>query len=196
MNKAIGLATVIAIVIAGIAAPAAAQKSYIDYDRTVDMKSFKTFAWASTPNVSVYDNNPLAHSRIKNAIEYYLIQGGMMEDTENPDLWVTYYGESDENFKLNTVASGGYAYGSGWAWDPYWGSSSVGMTATTPIVHEAGTLAIDIWSAETMKIVWRGTMTATIPENPQKSHKKLDKGIKQMVEKWRKMYAKDQAAGQ
>ena len=67
------------------------------------------------------------------------------------------------------------------------------MTATTPIVHEAGTLMIDIWDAKTQKIVWRGTMTATIPENPQKSAKKLDKGIKKMIEKWRKMYAKDQA---
>ena len=78
MYKAIGLTTIIAIAIVGIAAPAAAQKSYIDYDRTVDMKSFKTYAWASTPDVSIYDDNPLMHSRIKNAIEYYMGKGGMV----------------------------------------------------------------------------------------------------------------------
>lgn len=193
MYKTIGLIAVIAIAVVGIAAPAAAQKSYIDYDRNVDIKSFKSYAWASTPKVSVYDNNPLAHSRIKNAIEYYLGQGGMIEDTEDPDVWVTYYGEADRDFQVNTHTTAGYGYGSGWAWDPYWGNSMVGVTATTPVEQKAGTLVIDMWDAKTMKIVWRGTMTATIPDNPQKSHKKLDKGIKKMVEKWRKMYAKDQA---
>jgi hypothetical protein len=117
----------------------------------------------------------------------------MVENTDDPELYVTYYGEADEEFRVNTFNSGGYGYSSGWAWDPFWGGSAVGMTATTPIVHQAGTLVIDIWDAKTMKIVWRGTMTATIPENPQKSAKKLDKGIKKMIEKWRKMYAKDQA---
>jgi hypothetical protein len=191
MHKALALG--LAIVIACIAAPAAAQKVYVDYDRTVDIKSYKTYAWASTPTVSVYDNNPLIHSRIKNAIEYYMGKGGMVENTDDPELYVTYYGEADEEFRVNTTMSGGYGYSSGWAWDPFWGGSAVGMTATTPIVHQAGTLVIDIWDAKTMKIVWRGTMTATIPENPQKSAKKLDKGIKKMIEKWRKMYAKDQA---
>jgi hypothetical protein len=194
MHKALALG--LAIVIACIAAPAAAQKVYVDYDRTVDIKSYKTYAWASTPTVSVYDNNPLIHSRIKNAIEYYMGQGGMVENTDDPDVYVTYYGESDEEFKVNTFNTAGYGYGAGWAWDPFWGGSAVGMTATTPIVHQAGTLVIDIWNAKTMKIVWRGTMTATIPENPQKSAKKLDKGIKKMIEKWRKMYVKDQAEEQ
>ena len=185
--------TILALLLLLSALPVLAQKVYVDYDRTVDIKSYKTYAWASTPTVSVYDNNPLIHSRIKNAIEYYMGKGGMVENTDDPELYVTYYGEADEEFRVNTTMSGGYGYSSGWAWDPFWGGSAVGMTATTPIVHQAGTLVIDIWDAKTMKIVWRGTMTATIPENPQKSAKKLDKGIKKMIEKWRKMYAKDQA---
>jgi Domain of unknown function (DUF4136) len=196
MYKTIGLTAIIAIAIVGFATPAAAQKSYIDYDRMVDMKSFKTYAWASTPSISIYDDNPLMHSRIKNAIEYYLGKGGMVENTDEPDLWVTYYGESDQDYQINTFNSGGYGYGPGWEWSSPWGGSAVGMTATTSIPQKAGTLVIDIWSAETMKIVWRGTMTATIPENPQKSHKKLDKGIEKMVAKWQKMYAENQAKGQ
>ncbi len=193
MHKALGLAIVLAI--AFIAAPAAAQKVYVDYDPTVDMKSFKTYAWGPTPSVSVYDNNPLLHSRIKNAIEYYLIKGGMVEDTENPDIYATYYGESNSEFQIDTVASAGYAYGPGWTWDSYWGGSAVGMTTTTPIVQPAGTLVIDLWDAKTKKIVWRGTMTGVIPQNPQKATEKVDKGIQKMVAKWKEMYAKDQAGG-
>jgi hypothetical protein len=193
MNRAIGLAIVM---IACIAAPAAAQKTYVDYDRNVDMKSYKSYAWSSTPDVSIYDDNPLMHSRIKNAIEYYLGKGGLIENTDSPDLWVTYYGEADHDFEVNTFTSAGYGYGPGWQWNSPWGGSAVGMTATTPIPQKAGTLVIDIWDAKTMKIVWRGTLTATIPANPQKSQKKLDKGIQQMIEKWKKMYAEDQAKGQ
>jgi hypothetical protein len=191
MHKALGLALAIAF----IAAPAAAQKVYVDYDPNVDMKSFKTYAWGPTPKVSVYDNNPLLHSRIKNAIEYYLIKGGMVEDTENPDIYATYYGESNNEFQIDTVASAGYTYGPGWTWDTYWGGSNVGRTVTTPIVEAAGTLVIDLWDAKTKKIVWRGTMTGTIPANPQKSQDKVDKGIEKMVKKWKEMYAKDQAGG-
>lgn len=193
MHKALSLAIAIAIV--GIAGPAAAQKTYVDYDRTVDRKNFKTYAWASTPNISIYDDNPLMHSRIKNAIEYYLGKGGLIENTDDPDLWVTYYGEADHDFEVNTFSTAGYGYGPGWQWNSPWGGSAVGMTATTSIPQKAGTLVIDIWDAKTMKIVWRGTLTATIPANPQKGQKKLDKGIQQMIEKWRKMVAEEQSAG-
>ncbi len=193
MHKALGLAIAIALI---TAAPAAAQKVIIDYDRNVDMKSYKTFAWGPTPSVSLYDNNPLLHSRIKNAIEYYLGKGGMVENTDDPDIYATYYGESDEQFQVNTVSSAGYAYGPGWTWNSEWGGSNVGMTSTTPIVQQAGTLVIDLWDARTQKIVWRGTMTGTIPENPQKATKKVDKGIEKMVRKWQEMHAKDQTAGQ
>jgi len=191
MHKVLGLA--VAIVLVFIAVPAGAQKVYVDYDRNVDMKSYKTYAWGPTPSVSVYDNNPLLHSRIKNAIEYYLIKGGMVENTDHPDLYATYYGKIDEDFQVNIFASAGYAYGPGWTWDSYWGGSNVGMTATTPIPEKAGTVVIDLWDAKTKKIVWRGTMEGTIPQNPQKATKKVDKGIQKMVKKWQEMYAKDQA---
>jgi hypothetical protein len=188
MNKALGLIIVIILV----AIPATAQKVYVDYSPLADFDSYKTFAWGPTPQASLQDNNPLNHSRIKHGIEYYLIKGGMSENLEDPDLYVTYYGEAEENVSINTSLAGygGYGYGAGWTWDPYWGSS-VGMTTTTPIVHEAGTLVIDLWDAKTKKIVWRGTMTATIPANPQKGAKKIENGLEKIVKKWQKMRAKE-----
>jgi hypothetical protein len=195
MNRAFGLVIALALV----AAPAAAQKVYVDYDRSADIESYKTFAWGETPEASLSDNNPLMHSRIKNGIEYYLVKGGLTEDVDNPDLYVTYHGEATEKVSYMTTTVGyggygGYGYGPGWGWDPYWGGVG-GMSTTTPIVHEAGTLIIDIWDARTNNIVWRGTMTGTIPDNPQKGAKKVDKGIEKIVKAWQKMYAKDQAEG-
>ena len=186
MNRALGLCIILALA----ATPAAAQKVYIDYSPLADFGSYKTFAWTETPEASIYDNNPLNHSRIKHAVEYYLVQGGMVEVTENPDLYVTYYGESDTDFNVNISAAAGYLYPTDWTWDPYWGNASGTMTTTTT-EYKAGTLVIDIWDAKTQKIVWRGSMSGTITEDLRKGAKKLDKGIEKMVKKWRKQRAKD-----
>jgi hypothetical protein len=184
MRRTLGLVIVLAC-----AAPAAAQKVYVDYSPTAAFGTYTSFAWTATPQASVYDNNPLNHSRVKHAVEYYLVQGGMREDTENPDVYVTYYGETDSEFKVN-VGAVGYGFPSDWTWDPFWGNVSGTMT-TTPVEHKAGTLVIDIWDATTMKLIWRGTMTGTLTEDLRKGAKMIDKGIEKMVKKWRKQRAKD-----
>ena len=187
MSRTLGI--VIAIAVCLVATPAAAQKVWVDYSPLADFGSYKTFAWTETPKASIYDNNPLNHSRIKHAVAYYLVKGGMIEDNENPDLYVTYHGEIDTEFSINASAIG-YGFPSDWTWDPYWGTAAGTMT-TTPVEHKAGTLVIDIWDAKTQKIIWRGSMTGTLVQNPQKGAKKIDQGIEKMVKKWRKMRAKE-----
>jgi hypothetical protein len=184
--------TVAALVVAVgfAAAPAAAQQVYIDYNPTAKFGSYKTFAWHDTPQVSIYNQNPLNHSRIKHGFAYYLIKAGMVEDTESPDVFVTYYGEVDSEFEVNTLAAAGYNIPTDWEWDPYWGNAA-GTQTTTSTVQKAGTLVIDIWDIRTKEIIWRGTMTAVLNDNPQKTAKKIEKGIKKMVEKWQKQRAKD-----
>lgn len=190
MNRRAAAAVLVVVGAIGFAAPAAAQKVHVDYSPVADFGSYKTFSWTATPEASIYDNNPLNHSRIKHAVEYYLVQGGMVEDDENPDLHVTYYGETDTDFDINIAAAGGYLYPTDWTWDPYWGNAAGTMTTTTTQV-KAGTLVIDIWDAKTQKIIWRGSMSGTLTDNPQKSARQIDKGIAKMVKKWQKMRAKE-----
>ena len=64
------------------------------------------------------------HSRIKNAIEHHLSQGRMVENTEDPDLFVTYHASSSQAVSVNPV-SFGVGFGGGWARDPYWGGVGV-----------------------------------------------------------------------
>ena len=116
-----------------------------------------------------------------------------MEVDEDPDLYVTYYGETDREFNINTSLAG-YGFATDWQWDPFWGNAS-GTTTTTTSVQKSGTLVIDIWDAETMKLVWRGTMEGTLTDNLQKSAKMIEKGIGKIVKKWRKMREKDLARG-
>jgi len=189
MNRTLILAVIVSLA----AIPAAAQKVYVDYSPLADFGNYKSFKWGETPQASIYDNNPLNHSRIKHGIEYYLIKGGMMEVDEDPDLYVTYYGETDREFNINTSLAG-YGFATDWQWDPFWGNAS-GTTTTTTSVQKSGTLVIDIWDAETMKLVWRGTMEGTLTDNLQKSAKMIEKGIGKIVKKWRKMREKDLARG-
>jgi hypothetical protein len=103
-----------------IVPPTLAQSVQVDYDRSADFDSYRTFAWAETPQTSVRDESPLTHSRIKNAIEHYLAEGGLAENNEQPDVYVTYHTSSKEEVTYNT-SSFGVGYGGGWGWDPYWG---------------------------------------------------------------------------
>ena len=66
MNRTCGL--LIALLL--LATPAAAQKVAVDYDRQADFQSFKTFAWAATPETSLADSSAAIDSRIRNAIEF------------------------------------------------------------------------------------------------------------------------------
>lgn len=186
MRKRISLVLLLTLA----ALPAAAQKVYIDYDEDADFASYKTFAWLLTPEVSLQDSSPLMHSRLKNAIEYQLTTVGMIEDTESPDLYVTYHGESDKKVLVD-IDTWGYAYGSPWRRDPYWGGYrgyAVGPTRATVREYDVGTLIIDLYDAKEKQLVWRGTATATIPSKPEKQAKRLDKAVAKLAKKWDRKY--------
>ena len=182
--------TVIALfVLAAVAVPAAAQKVYVDYDRTVDRSSYKTFAWGEGPPSVLEANHPMAHSFIKQSITAELTKGGFIEDTENPDLYVIYHTNPKESVQV-MVQAYGYAYGAGWGWDPYWGTTMV--TGSSQVnTYRKGSLIIDIWDAHTKLAVWRGTASKVMSEDPEKVLKQIDKAITAIVEKFRSMRDKE-----
>ena len=181
------LVTTILVVLTVI--PALAQKVFVDYDRSLILQSYRTFAWAQTEQPSLRGESPLMHSRIKNAIEYHLTASGLIEDTANPDLYVTYYTNSKEEVQLHTSGMG-YAFGGGWGWDPYWGPG-FGSSTTRSYSYRRGSLVIDIWDARQKQAIWRGTAEAVIKENPQKAARQIDKAVAKIVKTWDKMYAKE-----
>jgi len=162
---------------------------YVDYDRNADFASYETFAWAPEHQEWMEGSNPLMHSRLKNAIEYYLTEAGLVEDTDNPDLLVTYHGKSREQVSFTTTTMG-YGYGPGWGWSPYWGGMGMGMSTTTPNVYEEGTLVIDIWDTARKTVVWRGSASGVIPSEPSKQAEQIDEAVARIVAKWQKEYQK------
>ena len=133
------------------------------------------------------------HSRVNNSIEYHLTEGGLVEDTENPDVYVTYHTRTREEVQLHT-SSMGYGYGGGWGWDPYWGGMGGmggGSSTTTSHTYERGSLIIDIWDAKKKEAIWRGTAEAVVKDNPQRAAKQIDKALIKIVKRFDKMRAQD-----
>ena len=177
----------IAVILVTIAIPAAAQKVYIDYDKSVDFSQYKTFAWFESEDTSMTDTSPLMHDRTKNIIITAMRDGLELVSTD-PDLYVTYHTQEKEEMRLNTT-SYGYGYGGGWGWDPYWDwGPSMGTSTTTTYNYTKGTLIVDVWDAKKKELIWRATAEATVKENPEKATNQIEKAVKKMGKQWDKMY--------
>jgi hypothetical protein len=173
-----------------ITGPAFAQKVYINYDTSYDGSTVETFAWAETSETSVVRADPLLHSRIVNGIEYYLTLGGVREAESNPDVYVTYHTSTKKEISIDTSVYG-YGYPGGWGYygRPY-AYGGYGSATTTVRTYEKGTLIVDVWDAASNKLVWRGTaLNITVTDNPTKMEKRIDKALKKIVDKWRKIKA-------
>ena len=177
-----------------MAAPAFAQKVFIDYDHEYDFKKIKTFEWKKGSD-SLEKTDPLLDSRLVNGIQYYLTQTGWVETDDNPDVYVTYHTSTKEEMSLNTT-NFGYGYPGGWGWGGYggyyggWGGG-IGTSTTTVTKYEIGTLVVDVWDAKTKNLVWRGTATnITVSDNPQKMEKRIDKALAKIASQTRKLREK------
>ncbi|MCP4897806.1 MAG: DUF4136 domain-containing protein [bacterium] len=190
MRKALGLGLVMALAAIGCSSITA----HVDYDRTVDMDSYKTFTYQTTPDTSMEDTSPLMHRHVVAAIERKLTEGGMQKVDDNPDLYVTYHTAEREELRVNSNHYG-YGYGGGWGWDPYWGGRYGGMgmggTSTTVTQYTKGTLIIDVWDASTKNIIFRGTAESVVKENPEKSKAQIDASLDKISEEFRKKRAKE-----
>ncbi len=179
MKKFFGL--VIAILI--VALPAIALDIHIDYDRWARMTAFKTIAWMDSEETSVLDSSELMHNRIKGIIMGHMLSGRLTEDTEDPDLYITYHTNEEEALRVDPHYWG-YGYPGSWYWDPFWGG---GYSTTSVNTYTRGTLIIDIWDAREKTLVWRGTAIGLVHENPDKDAKQIEKALKKMTKKWNKM---------
>jgi hypothetical protein len=191
MLRALGILLV--VVLTG--APVSAQRVFVDHDRGMDRAAYATFDWAPTPETSLEDIDPVLHSQVKNAIEFYLSPGGLAEVDEGmPDLLVTYHTGVAGLVRLD-AASYGYDYGPDWTWDPAWGDAA-GDFETKVKTYPRGTLIIDIWDLKAERVVWRGTVVGLVPEDPGTAADEIHSALRAMVDRWREMYREGAAEHQ
>jgi hypothetical protein len=152
-----------------------AQKVNVDFDKQANFSGYKTYAWASGTRAK----NPLMDQRIIEGIDSRMAAKGLqkVDANANPDLAVLYHAAVGAETQISTMNTG---YG---GWGYRWGG---GMGTSTSTVEQIpiGTLSLDIGDAKTKKLLWLGTATDSLSDNPDKNTKKINNALDKMFKKF------------
>ena len=179
MKKALGLIFVMALV----ATPAMAQKVTVDYAHDFDFSGVKTFQYVDTRESNA--KNELMAGRIVEMIKKELVEGGLTEVQENPDIFVTYHFTTEERTSYTTTNFGYGGYGGGW----YGWGGGMGTSTTQQQNYTDGTLIIDAYDSTDKKMIWRGTGTVTVKAKPDKQIKQVENILTKIGKRWEKILA-------
>jgi len=105
-------------------------------------------------------------------------QGWRLVD-EDADVGVAARVATREQCNRETFYGG---FGGGWFWH-HWGAGT-GMATTIEEAYTVGTLVVDLFDSRTRKIIWRGKAADILPEDPEKTTKKLSKDIEKLFKKF------------
>jgi Domain of unknown function (DUF4136) len=136
-----------------------------DFDHSANFSQYKTYSWKG-----VRTKDPLLVDRIKSAVNSTLAAKGLTEVPSGGDVEVSALEMTKEQQTENTLYNGfgGRRFG------------GFGYATTTTDTYKIGTLLVDLFDAKTEKLIWRGSASDTLSNNPNKNTKNLDKGVEKM----------------
>src|SRR6266581_3316616 len=137
-----------------------------DYDHNANFGQYRTYSWEK-----VQTRDPLLVDRIKDAVNGALTAKGWTEVKSGGDVSVVAIETTKNQQTLNTCYDG---MGGGWRWGGF------GDATTTTETYKVGTLVVDLFDAKTKHLIWRGSSSDTLSNNPDKNTKNLDKGVQKM----------------
>jgi Domain of unknown function (DUF4136) len=145
------------------------QKVNADWDHNVhNFSSFRTYQLVKPARST---GNPLMDQRIVTAIDAEMAQKGFQQVENNPDVLVTYGTGLQRQKSATATGMGRWRMGGG-------------MGTINQNISNAGTLVVDISDSHTKQLVWRGTATDTLSDNPDKNSQKIQKAIAKMFKKY------------
>ena len=151
-------------------------KVTIDYDNSADFSQYSTFVYEEGTPVT---DNPLVDQRIVAAIERHLTQEGLQKVDSNADLHVTYHAATGQQSEYYTT---GYGYGVGPGWR--WGGGGMANSTTREVSYTVGTLVVDLWDVSDKQLVFRGSASGTVSEDPGKSTENINKVMDQIFQNY------------
>jgi len=146
-----------------------AQQVKTDYDRSADFSQYRTYSWEK-----VQTQDPLWVDRIKEAVNAALTAKGLTPVESGGQIAIVAVEMTQNQRTLNTFYDG---FGGGWRW-----GGGFANATTTVDTYKVGTLVIDLFDANTKKIVWRGSSSDTLSDKSDKNIKALDKGVQKMFD--------------
>jgi hypothetical protein len=154
--------------VAAIVGIAFAARINTDFDHTVDFDRYKTYSW-----MKVKAKDSLWEDRIVRSVDKELSAKGWSRVDSGGNASVAAFGSTHSERTLDTFYSG---FGGGWRWRGF----GDGIATTTVQYTQIGTLVIDIFDAQTKKLVWRGSSSATLSGKAEKNEKKLENDVNDM----------------
>ena len=134
-------------------------KVYQDWDQSVNFYQYKTYAWHNSREI-LRDIDSLFHDKIVSAIERQMSSKGFNKKGSDPDVYVTYMSDDDEQLRIDTNDLD-YSMGSAWFW-----GAGIETTHSTTRTYTKGALIVDIWDARAKQLIWRATALDIVSENP------------------------------
>jgi uncharacterized protein YceK len=146
-----------------------------DHAEGTEFSRFRTFQYRDSDN-SVAASSPLAHRRIVNAIKQGMTASGLAEVEADPDVFVTYYGSTDQQTHFHTTYSGVDTWSGSSRSRHRVGFGSASST-TRPTTVTQGTLVIDVWDASRNEMIWRGVATSALSSNPERNTRTIHRAV-------------------
>jgi Domain of unknown function (DUF4136) len=140
-----------------------------DYDHSADFSQYKTYSW-----LKVQAGDSLWADRIQQDVDAQLAAKGWTKVQSNGDATVAAFQSTQDHQTLQTFYDG---FGGGWRWR---GGGGLGMSTTTADVTKVGTLVVDIFQAQSKKLLWRSKESDALTGNPGKNAEKLSKDLANM----------------
>lgn len=149
-----------------LAACSSVSTSY-DFDPKADFSGLKHYGWIPPNPKAPAPRNPFARQRIEDAVNAELSKKGYTLGGQ-ADFLVAAHTGSQQRVRVTDY---GYGYG-------YWGGGRVDVYQ-----YEEGTLIIDVISAKSKKLIWRGTATAAVPmsPSPEETTKLINEAVGKMM---------------
>lgn len=143
-------------------------------DSNVDFSNYETFCWLEGCKFSItgpsYINDSLLQEKLKTAITEELLEKGLRQDKNNPDLLIDFHilmqHETITIYHEN-IESDGFEFYS--------------EKDTEYLDFLKGTLVIDIVDKSKSKMVWRSAAVRYMDINPELTLKNIKKGIVQAL---------------
>jgi hypothetical protein len=141
-----------------------------DYNHRVSFANYHTYSW-----IGVQAGNDLWQDRIRAAIDNQLAEKGWQRLPNGGDAAVSAFGKTREDQAIQTFYNGF----PGWGW-----GGGDGFATTYSVPDKTGSLTVDIFDGNTRRLIWRGTATDSLADDPEKNVKKLNSAVSDMFKKF------------
>jgi hypothetical protein len=142
----------------------------VDYDHSANFPQYHTYSW-----LKVEAGDSLWQDRIQRAVDNELMAKGWMRVPTGGEAAVSAFVSTKNEQQLNTFYNG---IGGGWRWGGF-GEA----TTTTENIRE-NELMVDVFDANSKKLIWRASAEKALSGKPEQNEKKMQDEVKDMFKKF------------